>query len=228
MANQKKGLTREESKAQTRERILFAAVETLVEEGAPGFSINKVAKRAGIAQPSFYVHFNNVDELFEAVTQEALARYIEPIQKTLQEILKDIETDKIKGVLDNMFLLAFDVIRDQQDIVRMIWTEREQTKSPIAVHLRRLDEHLVTSWGEVLISIGLISPQERGSVRLKIFIEGCLALLERYITRWLDGEYEDEKVLAEALTHYVMSFWQQEIEQFYLRKDQLKNKKASN
>ena len=211
----KKGLTREQGKAQTREKILLATVDTLVEEGVPGFSINKVAKRAGIAQPSFYVHFANVDELFEAVTEEAFTRYIEPMQKTLREILKDIEIDKVKGVLDNLFLLAFDVIRDQQGLVRMIWTEREQTKSPFAHHLRKVDEFLVAGWGDVLIGIGLIPEIERGSVRLKIFMEGCMALLERYVTRWLDGVFEDERLLVDALTGYVMSFWSEEIDAFY-------------
>lgn len=214
-----KGLSREQTKAQTRERILLATVDTLVDEGVAGFSINKVAKRAGIAQPSFYVHFANVDELFSAVTDEAFVRYIEPIQKTLQAVLQDIETDKIKGVLDNMFLLAFDVIRDQQGIVRMIWAEREQTKSPFAHYLRRVDDYLIASWGEVLIGIGLISPKERGGLRLQLFIESCLALLERYVTRWLDGEYEDERVLAEALTQYVLGYWREEVEQFYLVRD---------
>ncbi|MDX1692930.1 MAG: TetR/AcrR family transcriptional regulator [Ketobacteraceae bacterium] len=216
----KKGLTREQAKAQTREKILLATVDTLVEEGVPGFSINKVAKRAGIAQPSFYVHFANVDELFEAVTEEAFTRYIEPMQKTLQEILKDIEIDRVKGVLDNMFLLAFDVIRDQQGLVRMIWTEREQTKSPFAHHLRKVDEFLVDGWGEVLIVIGLIPEKERGSVRLKIFMEGCMALLERYVTRWLDGVFDDERQLVNALTGYVMSFWAEEIETFYQAREQ--------
>lgn len=210
-----KGLTREQSKALTREKILMATVDTLVEEGAHGFSMNKVAKRAGIAQPSFYVHFANLDELFQAVTDEAFVRYIEPMQKTLQAVLQDIDIDKVKGVLDNMFLLAFDVIRDQKDIVRMIWAEREQTKSPFAHYLRKVDDYLVVGWGEVLISIGLMSEKERGSVRLKIFIEGCLALLERYVTRWLDGDFTDEKPLVDVLTGFVMNFWAAEIEALY-------------
>lgn len=218
----KKGLTREQSKALTREKILLATVDALVEEGVHGFSINKVAKRAGIAQPSFYVHFANVDELFEAVTEEAFTRYIQPMQATLQAVLQDIEIDKVKGVLDNMFLLAFDVIRDQQGLVRMIWSEREQTKSPFAHHLRKVDEHLVTGWGEVLIGIGLIPEKERGGVRLKIFMEGCLALLERYVTRWLDGEFSDERLLVDALTDYVMSYWSREIAIFYQQREREK------
>lgn len=215
MIGKKRSLSREQSKAQTREKILLATVDTLAEEGVAGFSINKVAKRAGIAQPSFYVHFANVDELFQAVTQEALTRYIEPMQKTLQAVLADIETDKIRGVLDNMFLLAFDVIRDQQDIVRMIWAEREQTKSPFAHYLRNIDEYLIEGWGEVLISVGLISERERGSLRLRIFIEGALALLERYVTRWLDGDFADQAPLATALTDYVLNYWQEEVAAFY-------------
>ncbi|MCG8671207.1 MAG: TetR/AcrR family transcriptional regulator [Pseudomonadales bacterium] len=215
VVKKKQGLTREEAKAQTRAKILQATVQTLVEEGGAGFSINKVAKRAGIAQPSFYVHFDNLEELFEAVTQDVLDRYIEPMQTTLKTMLQDLEPQQVDSVLENLFLLAFDVIKDQEGLVRMAWAEREQTKSLFSYHLRRVDELLIESWGAVFIDIGLIADKERGGLRLRLFMDGVLALLERYVTRWLDGDYEDERPLAKALTQYVLSFWQEEVAQFY-------------
>lgn len=213
----KQGLTREEAKAKTRQKIMEATFSTIVEEGIAGFSINKVAKRAGIAQPSFYVHFENTDELFDAVTDFALLRYIEPMQETLKTVLQDVQPDQVEGVLNHLFLLAFDVIKDQKDLVRMVWAEREQTKSPFSKYLRQVDEYLIQSWSEVFIGIGLIAETERGGVRFRMFMDGCLALLERYVTRWLDGDYSDEKVLVTALTQYVLNYWREEVEQFYQR-----------
>lgn len=211
----KKTLSREESKAQTRARILEATLHTLVEEGVLGFSINKVAKRAGIAQPSFYVHFANLDELFAAVTDEAQAQYIEPMQQTLKLLAKDVQREQIPGILNNMFLLALDLIRDKEDFVRMYWAEREQTKSLFSAYLRRLDDMLFTGWGDVLVNVGLVDESERESVRLRLFMDGCMALLERYATRLMDGSYTDNKLIAHTLTEYVLNFWQSEFESFY-------------
>ena len=215
----KKTLSREESKAQTRARILDATLHTLVEEGVLGFSINKVAKRAGIAQPSFYVHFENLDELFAAVTDEAQAQYIEPMQQTLKLLAKDVKREQIPGILNNMFLLALDLIRDKEDFVRMYWVEREQTKSLFSAYLRRLDDMLFTGWGDVLVNVGLVDESERESIRLRIFMDGCMALLERYSTRMMDGDYADNKLIAKTLTEYVLNYWQPEFENFYVTRE---------
>jgi TetR/AcrR family transcriptional regulator of autoinduction and epiphytic fitness len=48
---------REVAKAQTRRGLLKSALQLYSREGAQGLSMNKVAKGAGIAQPSFYNHF---------------------------------------------------------------------------------------------------------------------------------------------------------------------------
>ena len=48
-------------KAETRERILQAGSQILLKEGFKGFTMRAIAKKAKIAQPSFYVHFDNME-----------------------------------------------------------------------------------------------------------------------------------------------------------------------
>ena len=54
---------RDLAKAQTRRALLKSALHLYSQEGAQGMSMNKVAKGAGIAQPSFYNHFASLDAL---------------------------------------------------------------------------------------------------------------------------------------------------------------------
>ena len=52
-----KRLSREESRAQTRERLLAAATELFAERGVNGASVEQIAERAGYSRGAFYGNF---------------------------------------------------------------------------------------------------------------------------------------------------------------------------
>lgn len=57
---------REEQAQATRERILEAMAQQLAEDGHAEFSCARVAKRAGVSEPTVYRHFGGREGLFEA------------------------------------------------------------------------------------------------------------------------------------------------------------------
>ena len=63
-------LSREESTLVTRRRLVRAAMELLAEHGYERLTTGRVAARAGVAQPTFYVHFRDLDQLLETVARE--------------------------------------------------------------------------------------------------------------------------------------------------------------
>src|SRR5256885_8701881 len=67
-----KPLTREEGKLITRRRLLESAAKTLGETGYGGLSVSAVARAAGVAQPTFYVHFRDKDDLLRVLAEEKL------------------------------------------------------------------------------------------------------------------------------------------------------------
>lgn len=213
--HKKSNLSRVELKAKTREKLLEAAIETLIEEGYAGFSMNKVAKRAGIAQPSFYVHFENVDQLFEALAEDVLERFIKPFQISLEVLVQNLKPDEVQGMVYRMFIVAFDIIRSQKPLVTMVWAEREQPASPLGSYLRKFYRDHKNSWAAVLVNIGLVSNSAQEQVRLNIFMDGIFALFENYASFWLSGRYADVKDLAKALTDYVMFYWRDEMARFF-------------
>jgi AcrR family transcriptional regulator len=58
---------RAEQVVQTRNRIMEAVAEQMVEGGMTDFSIERVAQRAGVSTRTIYHHFPNRDELMDAV-----------------------------------------------------------------------------------------------------------------------------------------------------------------
>jgi AcrR family transcriptional regulator len=59
-----KRLTREESRAVTREKLLASAYEVMAREGYEGASIDRIAEEAGFSKGAFYSNFESKEEIF--------------------------------------------------------------------------------------------------------------------------------------------------------------------
>jgi AcrR family transcriptional regulator len=79
----RKRLTREESRDQTRERLLDAAAVTIAKKGLAASSVEDIAAHAGYTRGAFYSNFDSKTDLFI----ELLKRDHEDIQQGLQQIL---------------------------------------------------------------------------------------------------------------------------------------------
>jgi len=77
------------AKAQTRNAIMKSALRLYSSEGSAGMSMNKVAKGAGIAQPSFYNHFASLDELQQQLSAQLKDNYLSPMRAAWITMIKD-------------------------------------------------------------------------------------------------------------------------------------------
>src|SRR6266568_6891513 len=62
-------LTREEKKAQTRERLIEAAAKVFAEKGFAATSLDEVADTAGLTKGAVYSNFENKEDLVRAVLE---------------------------------------------------------------------------------------------------------------------------------------------------------------
>lgn len=82
--------TKQEAAAQTREKLIASALQTIQQHGIVGLTLDAVAREAGVSKGGLLHHFANKDALVEAIlrslldafTQQVHARYAaEPIRK---------------------------------------------------------------------------------------------------------------------------------------------------
>ena len=69
-AHREEKLTREEKKAQTRERLLDAAAKVFARRGFAGASLEDVAVEAGLTKGAVYSNFSSKDDLITALIDE--------------------------------------------------------------------------------------------------------------------------------------------------------------
>lgn len=65
----------------TRRRLIDGAVDILRREGLAAATTGRIAGAAGLKQPTFYVHFEDRDEVFEAAAEEIGRRMLEKLQR---------------------------------------------------------------------------------------------------------------------------------------------------
>ena len=109
---------RELAKAKTRRALLKSALQLYSLEGACGMSMNKIARGAGIAQPSFYNHFDSVEALQSELSRQLKDHYLSPMRKAWADMLGDYPTlsraafnQRCQHCLTLIFTAAFQNIR---------------------------------------------------------------------------------------------------------------------
>jgi AcrR family transcriptional regulator len=65
----------------TRRKLIDGAVDILRREGLAAATTGRIAGAAGLKQPTFYVHFEDRDEVFEAAAEDIGRRMLEKLQR---------------------------------------------------------------------------------------------------------------------------------------------------
>jgi AcrR family transcriptional regulator len=65
------------NQGETRARLIQVTIELVRQEGVSALTTSRITRAAGIAQPGFYAHFKNVDE----IVRHAVSRVVEDIRK---------------------------------------------------------------------------------------------------------------------------------------------------
>lgn len=108
---------RSDRKQETRRRILDAALH-LVEEGrAPdALGLREVARAAGMAAPSIYNHFKDMDELGLALVDDALLR-LRAVARTARNDMAELAPEAALEVLLRQFLM---VVNRFEPVLRLL------------------------------------------------------------------------------------------------------------
>jgi AcrR family transcriptional regulator len=111
----RKRLTREESREQTRTRLLDAAAVSIAKKGLAATSVEDIAAQAGYTRGAFYSNFKSKTDLFI----ELLKRDHQSIQEDLQKLLDaDMSSEDLQKQLTLFYAQAY---RDHTSYV--IWAE---------------------------------------------------------------------------------------------------------
>ena len=81
-----KRLTREESRARTRAKLLESARQVMAREGYEGASVDRIAEEAGFSKGAFYSNFNSKEEIFLELLETHSMQDVDEIAAMLEHV----------------------------------------------------------------------------------------------------------------------------------------------
>lgn len=90
-------LTREESKARTRARLMEAAGRVFAQRGLERATVDEVAAEAGYTKGAFYANFTSKEELFLAMLEERFAARLDEVDRVLDSEASVSERARMAG-----------------------------------------------------------------------------------------------------------------------------------
>lgn len=128
------GTTRRERSAATREAILAAALDEFSARGFAAARLEDVARRAGVAKGTIYVHFRDKETLFEELVRSSLG----PVVGLLRQVPADTLT--ARAFLERLTeTFAREVLGTRRkDVLRLVLTEGPRFPQLAQVHYREI------------------------------------------------------------------------------------------
>jgi AcrR family transcriptional regulator len=191
-------LTRAEGQRITRRRLLEAAARVLRESGHGGLNVSAVAREAGVAQPTFYVHFADKEDLLRTLAYEK----VEAIRRPLKEARAQIVLGRGIEAVRETFRLPLATFLEQPELFRLLVQEAYQPGSPFGEQARKLRRELEADLVEDLIALGAPAQTAGQRARLEMMAEGMVSLTETLGLGYLEGRYKDLDAVIDVLTQF--------------------------
>jgi len=193
-------LTREEGKLITRRRLVEAASKLLAEKGLAGVSGSAVARGAGVAQPTFYVHFKDMNELLATIATERLGALRSALRAARERLREGEGVEAIRET----FRLPLQTMVEQGELFRLYMQEYHQPASPMGEQARKLFDELRADLTEDLVRLGIPSGTKSERQQLEMMSESMIVQTQALGIAILDGRYSNVEDAVEVLTRFAV------------------------
>jgi TetR/AcrR family fatty acid metabolism transcriptional regulator len=182
--------------AERKNQIVRATVECITKYGYHNFSMQDVARTAGVSKGIIHYYFLNKDELMMSV----LSKVAGDIERVLAQDMAAIQSphEKLGVFID----VCFDIVRSTKEYYQVnidFWTQinqKEQVKSVISEHYKKFRKT-----AEAVIEQGQQSGEFR-DVNAKEYAAYIIAIIDGISLQWL---FSPEEFDYESITTSVKS-----------------------
>ena len=196
----RRALSRDESKAITRRRLLDGATRLLGEVGYAGLSTSAVARAAGVAQPTFYVHFRDMDDLVRALGMERIGALRARLRAAREELIAGRGVDAVRET----FRMSVQTWIENPGLFQLYAQEMQHPTSPMGKMARELRAEVHADLVRDLTRLGLPSSTKAERERVQMVAEAMIAQTEALARGYLDGTYKNVDAVVDVLTRFAV------------------------
>lgn len=201
---------REQAKAKTRKALLKSALRLYSKEGAKGMSMNKVAKGAGIAQPSFYNHFASLAALEVELSEQLKENYLAPLRNSWINLMGNFDTlkqektfdDRCQHCLSMIFDAAFLNIELFQHLVEDRPRVMPSATGQSSHGLGNLITEIQHEWSDIFIQGLKLSGRSFHTSQVNLCVDMAAAQVHELILGCHQQRYTREQAIAILCTSF--------------------------
>jgi AcrR family transcriptional regulator len=185
-------LTRKASTELTRRRLIDGAIEILRRDGVAAATTGRIASAAGLKQPSFYVHFADRDQVFEAAANEIGRRVLGILKRQLTAIDRTRPRRSIRAA----YAAVTEAFLSEPELTRIFLRHRIDDGTVLGRTFRRLLDQVRGELVESIGSYGIALPRGAAEAHIELLVAASLGLIEGL----LDGRLRDREAGVDALS----------------------------
>lgn len=195
VTGQGKARSRSDRKEATRSRILRSALR-LVEQGrSPSeLGLREVAREAGMAAPSIYNHFSDMDALGLALVDDCLAR----LRSVVRSARKEMADETLAQALDLLLQRFIDSVNEYEAMLRLLIMQWFNANPEYRKTIRREMSIMRQDFADSMSHTGKVKGFEGDG--FQVLSDAIFSLLITYILNVIDmdqSKREERLVLLE-------------------------------
>jgi AcrR family transcriptional regulator len=187
---------------ETRARLIQVAIELVRTEGLAALTTSRITRAAGIAQPGFYAHFRNVEEVLQTAVMQVIDEMREKVTAMRRRSFERFRQPEGLSSIDATRAVYQDVIEaflSEPAFAELLLRYHRDT-SPLGATMRRVMDRIRADVTEDMwrnVESAGFGEEHRPFVSL--WTDQVLALYFAGAEALLDGRYEDRSVVIDSL-----------------------------
>jgi AcrR family transcriptional regulator len=188
-------LSRDEVRADQRDRLLVSVVAVVAAKGYGGATIGDVLKRAHISRETFYQHFADKQECFLAAFDGAADLLIAMVEESLGP-----DTDPVLVRLDRVLATYLAALAGQRALARTFLIEVYGAGRATVSRRIAVQERFALAVGDAITR----DQRWRGGLAPEFVGRAVIGAVSALVTRYVDtGDYERLPELREQILRFV-------------------------
>jgi TetR/AcrR family transcriptional regulator, fatty acid biosynthesis regulator len=184
-------ISRRVTKERTRQKLIEATLRVLHEHGPAALTTGRIANAAGLAQPTFYVHFADMED---ALTQAAAA-VEERLLAKLREFRAELDVRDPEEGVRSIFRSTVRALVAEPHLTQLYLRHRHDVDSPLGRRFRHGTHRARTELAEDLQGMGV--PVGNLDAHAEAVVGMTLGIIEAL----LEGRLDNRDDAVEALVH---------------------------
>jgi TetR/AcrR family transcriptional regulator, fatty acid biosynthesis regulator len=187
---------------ETRARLIQVTIELVRNEGLSALTTGRITRAAGIAQPGFYAHFRNVDDLLRNAIGHVLGEMREKIRgarrrsfERLDAVSDAAQLDAVRAAYED----GLDVFLSDPAFAELFLRYRRDP-SLLGGYMRRAMEGVRTDITEDMwLRARALGAKPQHHALIRFWADQVLALYFTAAEALLDDRYADRDMMLDAL-----------------------------